>query len=660
MDFTSWSDWIRAVLGMSVTYAVLTLTWRAVVRAAAFSDAHRRTGRRIVLVPRWLIRPRRQAIRRQLRVSTALRRHQGLSSATPAAAFLDRLVERDRSTRVLHVGRRIWSQIIPAALLLCGAALVVWLLLTPYIDEGPGFALPSLDEVLVDALGTGTYYVGRDEDCASWSLLKGCALDDVYWWSGIESGVAFGVAAALLLAAWHCRRVAIREFTVWESQEPPLLVCLDALTAGRDALRSPAPEASVLDMRIAELRAALRDFARHGLPADSDRRAELEEHSAQVAAALHEAMSRVLRDGNTALPGLVQLLATVQDRLHASRWLALLDPSPPPGPAPVPALQPAATAPAVDTGRLQRYMAIATALPTIPALLALAFTAVAISQAKDTLKLTERDQVATTYNETVANLGDESINVRISSIYALQRIMRESPREQPAIVEVLSAYIREHTKMPKKVQAAALRKDVKTRAADDVQAALTVLGSRQPGAEEERVIDLRRTFLVGADLSQSEFSAADLRGADLTRADLTGGEFENVLFTDASMSEAILSGGDFEDAEFIGTNLTKARWDGADLHDTNLTSANLTGATLAFRESGAVTNLDYADLSGANLTDADLTDAGLIQADFSKDTAKDLPATTLTRTNFTRANLSGALLSGTDRRTAIWKGAVLP
>ncbi|MEU1231387.1 pentapeptide repeat-containing protein [Streptomyces sp. NPDC005828] len=58
------------------------------------------------------------------------------------------------------------------------------------------------------------------------------------------------------------------DFAAWTRQEPPLSACLAALDACREALRTPAPEASVLDEAVAELRAALRDFARCGSPKD--------------------------------------------------------------------------------------------------------------------------------------------------------------------------------------------------------------------------------------------------------------------------------------------------------------------------------------------------------------------------------------------------------
>ncbi|MFF1845237.1 pentapeptide repeat-containing protein [Streptomyces sp. NPDC058217] len=305
-------------------------------------------------------------------------------------------------------------------------------------------------------------------------------------------------------------------------------------------------------------------------------------------------------------------------------------------------------------------MAIATALPAIPALLALAFTAVTISQAADTLKLSQRDQIASDYNDTVANLGDKSVNVRTSAIFAIQRIMRDSPRDQPALVQILVSYVRDHAKMPSNKQAEQLRKDEKSRPADDVQAALDVLGSRELNAEADPVIDLRNTFLVGATLGGSGFYDADLRDTDLTRADLRDGSFEKVWFDNARMSGSLLSNGTFSEASFTNANLKNVWWDGASFTDADLTGADLTGADYFDQEGGEILNLTLADMSGVNLTDANLTGAYAAGVDFSGDPSQNIPAAILTRTNLTNAELRGAHLKGTDQRTAIWEGANLP
>jgi hypothetical protein len=48
------------------------------------------------------------------------------------------------------------------------------------------------------------------------------------------------------------------------------------------------------------------------------------------------------------------------------------------------------------------------------------------------------------YTKAVEQLGSDKIEVRLGGIYALERLMRDSPTDQPTIVEVLAAYIRQH------------------------------------------------------------------------------------------------------------------------------------------------------------------------------------------------------------------------
>ncbi|MEU8765227.1 pentapeptide repeat-containing protein [Streptomyces sp. NPDC048659] len=658
MEFSSWGDEGRAFLGVCVAGAVIVLLWWGVARWVAYRDPHLRTGRRIPLVPRGLVRARPEGLRGAVRGVVALRRHQGVGSGMSPGELLARVAEAERAARLLGWGRRVWAVGVPGLLLAGGVVLGTWVVTYDDVVNGPGGLFPSPQEVFRLLFGERGFVDGQ-EGCLGWSLLRGCEEDFVPWWSGAEAGFAFGAAVALVVGAWWLRRSAVRGFAVWAGQEPPLAACLAALQGCREALRTPAPQVSVLDAAVAELGAELRDFARYGPPADAGRRAELEEHAGRVAATLHEASGRVLREGvPVALPALVRLLAQLQDRLHDSRWLALLD-APLLVPAPVPpAGGPVASgAGGAEGGRWQRYMAVATALPAVPALLALALTAVTVGQARDALRVTERDQVASSYNDTVANLGDDSVNVRISSIYALQRIMKESPREQPAIVALLCAYVRDQAKAPSKAKVAAAHANPDTQAAEDVQAALNVLGARPIGVEGEPIMDLRRAYLVGADFTEGNFTDADFRGADLTFSQLRG-EFENVWFSGAILRGARMDGGLFDESEFIGTDMENVVWDGARFEDADLTRADLKGASLDPETEGSYVSLPGADLSGADLTDADLTGASLVGADLGEDKAQKLPAAKLTRTDFTRADLTDARLDGADRGTAVWDGAV--
>ena len=52
------------------------------------------------------------------------------------------------------------------------------------------------------------------------------------------------------------------------------------------------------------------------------------------------------------------------------------------------------------------------------------------------------------YTKAIEQLGSDKLDVRIGGIYALERIARDSPRDHPTVMEVLSAFIRDHSHDP--------------------------------------------------------------------------------------------------------------------------------------------------------------------------------------------------------------------
>ncbi|MCL7429802.1 pentapeptide repeat-containing protein [Streptomyces sp. YS415] len=178
----------------------------------------------------------------------------------------------------------------------------------------------------------------------------------------------------------------------------------------------------------------------------------------------------------------------------------------------------------------------------------LVFTWISLQQVDNEHALTREGQVTDRYNNAVGNIGDDSLEVRLGGIYALQRIMEDSPRDQPSIVNVLSTYIRNHAKEPGP--------------ASDVQAALTALGSRDRAHDGTANVHLRNTYLFGADLSNANLGGADLFGANLTAADLSGADLTAAGLRGADLRDATLKGANLTDANLIGANL-----DGADLTD---------------------------------------------------------------------------------------------
>jgi hypothetical protein len=171
--------------------------------------------------------------------------------------------------------------------------------------------------------------------------------------------------------------------------------------------------------------------------------------------------------------------------------------------------------------------------------------------------------------------------------------MRDSPTDQPTIMEVLAACVRGHAPIvPDPADATGNQEGDASSASEsayrsppeDVLAVLTVLGRRQAVAGE-KLIDLRSTNLAGANLAR-----ATLAGANLSQTNLT----------QATLAEANLTQANLTQANLTGANLYEARLNGAHLTGADLTGADLTGA-----------DLTQADFEGANLRDAYLFKADL-------------------------------------------------
>ncbi|MFI5548850.1 pentapeptide repeat-containing protein [Streptomyces sp. NPDC051738] len=196
--------------------------------------------------------------------------------------------------------------------------------------------------------------------------------------------------------------------------------------------------------------------------------------------------------------------------------------------------------------------------------------------------LTREGQVTDRYNNAVSNIGDDSREVRLGGIYALQRIMEDSSRDQPAIINVLSTYIRNHAQKPKH------RTVAPEVPASDIQAALTALGSRSPAHDGTALVDLRGTYLRGADLDRANLQDAKLDGADLLMASLSdahlgGADLADVDLrasdlTDADLTDAVLDRADLRFANLRGADLTEAKMVGVYVRSAKLQDANLQDA----------------------------------------------------------------------------------
>ena len=246
--------------------------------------------------------------------------------------------------------------------------------------------------------------------------------------------------------------------------------------------------------------------------------------------------------------------------------------------------------------------------------------------------LSREGQVTDRYTKAIEQLGSDKLDVRIGAIYALERIARDSPKDHPTVMEVLTAFIREHSReqWPRPEDSQPLP-ERSTR--PDVQAAVTVAGRRN-AKRDILPVNLARANLTGAHLSDADLTGAQLAHADLIRADLSGAHLARTDLTSADLGGARLLDAELARAHLNAANLTSAQLGGADLTGAYLTSAHLNGADLG----GA--DLTAADLAGADLTRADLSRAKLGAAHLNR--------AYLSGARLTGADLSGARLGGAD------------
>ena len=279
-----------------------------------------------------------------------------------------------------------------------------------------------------------------------------------------------------------------------------------------------------------------------------------------------------------------------------------------------------------------------------------------------TYELTEQGQVTDRYTKAVEQLGSyNKLDVRIGGIYALERVAHDSPRDHPTVMEVLAAFVREHSReqwpSPADNEPGTGPPERMTR--PDVQAAVTVIGRRET-AHDRQSVNLGAATLTGADLTGANLTRANLTRTDLTGADLTGADLSGADLTGAKLARAKLTGAKLTGAKLTGAKLTGAKLSRADLTGANLTHATVTRANLT-RADLTRADLTRADLTGTDLTGvilagAVLTGANLTQADLN---APDLTGAVLTRAVLTRAALTGADLTRMNLTGVDLTGAVL-
>lgn len=189
------------------------------------------------------------------------------------------------------------------------------------------------------------------------------------------------------------------------------------------------------------------------------------------------------------------------------------------------------------------------------------------------IQLTQERLVTDRFSKAIEQLGSDKDEVILGGIYSLERIAKDSPKDQATIIEILSTFIRKNSPNHDNTSAIPIadqsnqltNKPNKNRQVNNpvtitIQAALTVIGRRNQLDRKiyKDFVDLTNTNLSGAKLFEGNLSGAILWKANLFKAELSL----------ANLSDTNLFGANLSGSQMIGTNLS-----GAYLGEANLRKA---------------------------------------------------------------------------------------
>ncbi|GAA4555250.1 hypothetical protein GCM10023193_01110 [Planotetraspora kaengkrachanensis] len=221
-----------------------------------------------------------------------------------------------------------------------------------------------------------------------------------------------------------------------------------------------------------------------------------------------------------------------------------------------------------------------------------------------TYLLSRSGQVADRYAKATSQLVSDNPAERIGAIYSLARLLKDSPRDHRAIVDLLAAFVRHSRALgAEALDDGGLVED------DECESGLSWKGDHFP-IDVQSVIDVLVKRPKRFETPWILIGRADLAGARFTNGWIDTIHFEGcnlrgAHFVHAKATSVVLSECDLRATNLSGAQLPFAHMQDSDLRGALVRWVNLRGAGLMrtdFR--GAV--LRGSDLRGAALADADL------------------------------------------------------
>jgi hypothetical protein len=212
--------------------------------------------------------------------------------------------------------------------------------------------------------------------------------------------------------------------------------------------------------------------------------------------------------------------------------------------------------------------------------------------ANEQARIAQQGHVTERFSQAVEHLGRENLSVRLGGIYALWRLITDSPEDVLRVLDVLCAFVRHPPPEPAAPQEPkggeagdAIGKGAPSidRLRPDVQAVLDMLGDAEADYRQlipaDYRLDLRAADLAHAGLRRKNFSHADFTVADLTQANFEAADLTGADFTGANLTRAFLVDANLDRADLGFANISGARFHGA---------KHIPDLTLAFNDEGSL------------------------------------------------------------------------
>ncbi|MBD2627294.1 pentapeptide repeat-containing protein [Anabaena variabilis FACHB-164] len=185
-------------------------------------------------------------------------------------------------------------------------------------------------------------------------------------------------------------------------------------------------------------------------------------------------------------------------------------------------------------------------------------------------------QITERFAKAIEQLASEKIEVRLGAIYTLERIAKDSEKDQWTIMEVLTAFVRENAPIKKEEKSQKKKplideflntqnkKEIEElpKLQLDIQECLTVIGRREHPDPENKRLDLSNVNISKANLKKAKLEKANFEGAKLEEVNLILAKLKGTIFIGASLQKAYL-----EQADLKGAFLSKANLEGATMPD---------------------------------------------------------------------------------------------